>query len=307
MNILKTNHLCKNYREHAAVNDVNMTINQGDIYGFIGENGAGKTTMIRLITGLAKPTAGGYTLFGVNHDDPEIYLTRRRISAIVETPSLYLNMSAYQNLLLQCNLLGITDLSVIDATLDMVGLGYLVKSKKPVKHFSLGMKQRLGIALALIGQPDFILLDEPMNGLDPEGIVEIRELIIRLNREKNITFLVSSHILGELEKIATKYGFIHEGRLIKEISATDLMNECKKCTELELSQVEQVPAILESTLAIHDYKILDNHLVRIYQNVDISLLVQTLNQANITINKITTKDESIEEYYLNLMGGKKHA
>lgn len=307
MNILKTHNLSVKYHQEYAVNSVNMNINQGDIYGFIGENGAGKTTLIRIITGLVKPTSGSFELFNIQNNDSKIYLARRRISAIVETPSLYLNMSASDNLLIQCEILGITNLDIIDEILEAVGLSYVRNIKKPVKNFSLGMKQRLGIAIALIGRPDFIILDEPMNGLDPEGIVEIRELIIKLNKEKNITFLVTSHNLGELSKIVSKYGFISKGKLIKEITAFDLANECKKCTELTLSNTIAVPKLLESILNIKDYKILHNNMIRIYEDIDISLLVSTLSEADIKILSINKKDESIEEYYLNLIGGRKNA
>lgn len=305
--VLKTSALSKSYRGTKVVKSVNMHIARGDVYGFIGENGAGKTTIIRMITGLANPTDGDYQLFGANFYGKDIKNARRRMSAVVETPSVYLNMNAVDNLRLQCDLLGVTDLSIINETLDTVGLGYLINSKKVAKNFSLGMKQRLGIAMALVGNPDFIILDEPMNGLDPEGIVDVRELLIKLNRDKNITFLISSHILSELEKVATTFGFIHKGELIKEISAEDLHKECRKCVELLLTDVSSVPTILDKLEGAQSYKILPNNYVRIYGEVEVAKLVEAFTAKNIGINSINTKDESVEEFYLNIMGGKKNA
>lgn len=305
--VLLTKNLTKRYGQLEAISHVNLHISPGDIYGLIGSNGAGKTTIIRVITGLAHPTEGSYRLFGTDFDDPDIYQARRRVSAIVETPSLHQNLSAYDNLLIQCQQLGVVDCSIIEEILDVVGLGYLRHQPKKVKHFSMGMKQRLGIALTLIGNPDFILLDEPMNGLDPEGIVEIRELILRLNQERNITFLISSHILGELSKIATKYGFIHHGNLIKEISARQLQEECRKSTELTVDNVKKAAQVLETELNITNYRILNEAIVRIYDEIDITLVVTYFARAGILIRKIHNRDESIEEYYLNLMGGLRDA
>jgi ABC-2 type transport system ATP-binding protein len=246
--VLKTHDLTKQYKNQFAVDNVNMNINRGDIYGFIGKNGAGKTTVIRLITGLISETKGSFDLFGVSDKSDEISSARRRISGIVETPSVYLNMNAYDNLLMQCKILGIIDTSCIDVILDLVGLEYMKDNKKKAKDFSLGMKQRLGIGISLISNPDFIILDEPMNGLDPEGIIEVRELLLSLNREKNITILISSHILGELSKVATKYGFIDQGKLIQEISASDLDARCQKCLEVTVSSTDGLSNVLERNL-----------------------------------------------------------
>lgn len=305
--ILQTSGLTKKYKNVFAVDHVNMNIARGDIYGFIGPNGSGKTTLIRLITGLARPTEGQYKLFGTLNDESNIFYARRRVSAIVETPALYQHLSAYDNLNIHCTILGVVDRSIIDEVLEIVGLSYLRYDKKKVKNFSLGMKQRLGIALALIGNPDFIILDEPMNGLDPEGIVKLRELILRLNEEKNITFLISSHILGELSKIATKYGFIRNGKLVKEITARQLMDECRKSTEFQVNDVKQASQVLETELNIYNYTILNSSIVRIYDEIDITLVTLQFAQAGIIIHKIHNRDENIEEYYLNLMGGRKDA
>lgn len=301
--VLDTRSLCKKYKNQYAVNNVDMKIARGDIYGFIGENGAGKTTIIRLVTGLANPTSGNYKLFGVDSLDKTISKTRRRLSAVVETPSVALNMSGYDNLLMHAKLIGLTDLTYIDEILKVTGLSYVRNDKKKAKNYSLGMKQRLGIAIAMLGHPDFIILDEPMNGLDPEGIVEIRELILKLNKEQNITFMISSHILHELSKVATKYGFIHKGKLIKELTKEELQEECKKCLELVVDDISKIPQVLEVKLKVQNYKILQDNIVRIYEDVDITELMAALALVDIKTLKMNSKNENIEEYYLNLMGG----
>lgn len=302
--ILKTNGIEKKYKTQFAVKVVNMQIEQGDIYGFVGENGAGKTTIIRMITGLADPTNGTFTLFGVeNTDNKKMAEVRRRISAVVETPSIAMNMTAYDNLRMQAKLLGLTDLNYIDEVLELTGLLEVRNSKKKVKNFSLGMRQRLGLAIALLGHPDFIILDEPMNGLDPKGIVEIRELILRLNQENHITFLISSHILEELSRMATKYGFLHKGQLIRQLTKEELEEHCRKCLQLEVDSAEKISHTLENTLQIYNFKVLDGNVVRIYDDVDVAKVVQAVGEAGIKILQINTRNESIEEYYLNLMGG----
>ena len=304
--VLITNSVTKVFGKTKAVSSVNMKINKGDVYGFIGENGAGKTTIIRLITGLINPTKGDYTLFGINSKNKEIEKAKKRMSAVVETPSLYLNMNARDNLIQQCILLGINDYSCIDTILDTIGLSEQKKGKKHSKNYSLGMKQRLAIGIALVGNPDFIVLDEPMNGLDPEGIVEIRELIIKLNREDGITFLISSHILDELSKMATKYGFIHKGQLIRELTCAELNAESRKCIELVLSSTENIPVILDKH-GLKEYTILSNSVVRIYGDIEINVLVSEIKKEKINIIRINYKDESVEEFYLNTMGGLKNA
>lgn len=219
--ILKTNHLTKHYSHRTVVSDLSMTIHEGDIYGFIGKNGAGKTTLIRMIAGLAAPDDGDMLLF----DSPDLLKGRAQIGTVIESPALYPGMTARQNMIVQSKLLG-ADLSQIDPILLLVGLDDT--GKKKVKQFSLGMRQRLAIALALIGKPKFLLLDEPTNGLDPEGIREIRELILKLNKELKITVLISSHILGELSKFATRYGIIHQGKLLEEFTEAELLERCSK-------------------------------------------------------------------------------
>lgn len=218
--ILRTNHLTKRYNNRAVVNDLSMTIHEGDIYGFIGKNGAGKTTLIRMITGLASPSDGNILLFG----SPELKEGRSAIGTVIESPALYPGMTARQNLIVQCKLQGIRDESQADAILTLVGLDDT--GHKKAKDFSLGMRQRLALAIALIGSPRLLILDEPTNGLDPEGIKEVRELILKLNRDRKITVLISSHILGELSKFATRYGIIHHGKLIEEFTQNQLWERC---------------------------------------------------------------------------------
>lgn len=215
----------KNYKGKNAINHSDMNIKKGEIYGFIGENGAGKTTVIRLISGLITQTSGAYELFETKHDDPKIHLQRSRLGAIVESVTLIPNLNARNNLLAQMKLLGLKDLNYINDILHMVGLGNVTNDPKKVKQYSLGMKQRLGLAIALINKPEFLILDEPTNGLDPRGIIEFRELILKLNRDHGITFLISSHNLDELSKIATCYGFITRGKIVQEVDATTINDE----------------------------------------------------------------------------------
>ena len=282
-NILSTNALCKRYKKQMAVNRVNMHIDRGDIYGFVGENGSGKTTVIRLITGLIFPTSGSFQLFGADNRSSEIGKARSQVGAIVESPSIYMNMSAYDNLKTQCALYGIDDDEKIRAVLQDVGLEALYNDKKYARNFSLGMRQRLGIAMALLGDPQFLILDEPMNGLDPAGIVEIRELILKLNRERGITFLISSHILTELSLIATKYGIISKGRLIKEITA------------------QQLHEIVKSTVDNPCQYTPDG--IKILGNLDLTELLSAILAGGIKILNINCSETSFEDYYLSLIGG----
>ena len=221
--VLQTNKLTKKYGKFYALNELNMKVPKGSIYGFVGQNGAGKSTLIRLICGLQEPSKGTYSIYGMKNRRKDLVKARRRMGAVVETPAIYLDMTAEDNLKQQCLILGLPSYDSMPEILELVGLSNT--GKKKAKDFSLGMKQRLGIAVALMGNPDFLVLDEPTNGLDPYGIIEIRELILKLNREYNITVLISSHILDELSRFATHYGFIHHGRMVKEISAAELENE----------------------------------------------------------------------------------
>lgn len=300
-NVLKTYALTKRFKKHTAVNCVNMNISKGDIYGFVGENGSGKTTVIRLITGLIYPDSGYFDLFGTNSNSNKIGSARRKTGAIVETPSIYTNMSAYDNLKTQSLLLGINDDNKILSVLTDVGLGELYHDKKKAGNFSLGMRQRLGIAMALLGDPEFLLLDEPMNGLDPAGIVEIRELVLKLNRERGITFLISSHILTELSLVATKYGIISKGKLIKEITAEQLHRECSKNTEIVVDDPNRLAETVKQ-ITNNEIKFIQNG-IKIIGEVDLNSLLKVVIDSGIKIISINCNETTFEEYYLSLIGG----
>lgn len=301
--ILKTNALCKNYKSFKALNGLSMSIPKGAIYGFVGKNGAGKTTLIRLICGLQQPTSGEYTLYGRKNTEKEVAKSRRRMGAVVETPSVYLDMTAEDNLRQQYRILGLPSFDGIADILKLVGLEDA--GKKKVRHFSLGMRQRMGIAIALAGEPDFLVLDEPVNGLDPQGIIEVRELILKLNREKQITVLISSHILGELSKLATHYGFIDSGRMVREMSAEELEAACRKCVHMEVSDTKVLSRVLDKMSV--DYRILSDRTADVYAKVNISLLVSALAEEDCEIISMQERDESLESYYVSLVGGGKDA
>ncbi len=300
--ILRTFGLCKKYKRQMAVNHADMTISRGDIYGFVGENGSGKTTIIRLITGLIFPYAGSFELFGVSNTDPRIGEVRRKVGAVVESPSIYQNMSARENLQMQCMILGIEDNGKILETLEIVGLADLYNEKKHAGDYSLGMRQRLGIAMALLGDPDFLILDEPMNGLDPAGIVDIRELILRLNREHGITFLISSHILTELSLVATKYGIISKGHIIKEITAEQLHQECGKTTVIQSNDTATLEAVLRTVLPQHSITYVPDGL-KIAGEVNLNAVLQAVLSAGVQITSVNCSESSFEDYYLSVVGG----
>lgn len=302
-NILTTHALTKSYRHTKALSGVTMHVPKGAIYGFVGRNGAGKTTLMRLVTGLQHPTSGYYTLFGQKSISKDISLARRRMAAVIEKPAIYSDMTAEENLIEQCKVLGLPRTYDLNETLQMVGLHNT--GKKKAKNFSLGMKQRLGIAVALIGSPDLLLLDEPANGLDPEGIIEIREIILNLNREHEVTVLISSHILDELSRIATCYGFINQGRLVKEISAQELQEECRKCMQVTVSNAEAFTRTLDQ-LGL-SYRITSEDTAEIYGPVEVTDLVEALAQNGCRVKTMTEKGQRLEAYYLNLIGGGKDA
>lgn len=300
--VLTTNALCKNYRHFKALNGLSMHVPKGAIYGFVGKNGAGKTTLIRLICGLQEPTSGNYSLYGVKNTEKKIREYRPRIGAVVETPSIYLNMTATENLKEQYRILWLPSFESIPELLKLVGLENT--GRKKAKNFSLGMRQRLGIAIALCGDPDFLVLDEPVNGLDPQGIIEVRELILKLNRERQITVLISSHILDELSRLATHYGFIDKGHLLKEISARDLENACRKCIRLEVSDMNVFIRVIEN---LHlEYQVLSDTWADIFAKETITRLVLSLAKEGCEVLSLTERDESLESYYISLIGGAEH-
>ena len=297
--VLRTNALCKKYKDYKALNGLSMNVPKGAIYGFIGKNGAGKTTLIRLICGLQSPTSGSYTLYGRKHTDQEIVKSRRRMGAVVETPSVYMDMTARDNLRQQYHILGLPSFDGMEEILELVRLSDT--GKKKAKDFSLGMRQRLGIAIALVGNPDFLVLDEPVNGLDPQGIVEMRELIFKLNREKQITFLISSHILDELSRLATHYGFIDRGSLVKEISAEELEATCRKCVRMEVSSTKALACVLDERKI--EYKIFSETRADVYARVNMSELILALDRVGCNVISANERNESLESYYISLVGG----
>ena len=299
MDLITTNELCKQYGGKLVIDHVNMHIPEHSIYGFVGENGSGKTTIMRLLTGLAEPTSGSFKLFGVENADPKIYEVRRNISAIVESTSLVPSMTAKQNLRYFELYTGSSFTEEEkDELLRKVNLGDV--GDKKVRNFSLGMRQRLGIAMALMNKPKLMFLDEPMNGLDPEGIAELRDLLIELNQKDGITVLISSHILSELEKIASCYGFISHGKIIEEVTASELQSRCRKSLMLKVDNVEEAEKILKA-LNVHDYKTSSNGEIKIFENVKVNDIVLELNKANVAILSINSSEESVEDYYLNLI------
>lgn len=301
--ILETNALTKRYKNFTALNGLTMHIPKGSIYGFVGRNGAGKTTLIRLICGLQEPDSGIYRIYGIKNTDPQIVRSRRRMGAVVETPSIYLDMNARDNIRQQYQILGIPSENEIDELLQLVGLSDT--GNKKAKNFSLGMRQRLGIAIALAGNPDFLVLDEPVNGLDPQGIIEIRELILKLNQQHGITILISSHILDELARLATNYGFIDGGHLLKEMSAEELEKHCRKCIRAEVSSTKTLACVLDAMKL--EYHIVNEHTADIFAELSITKLVETLAGSNCEIYSLKDCEESLESFYMNLVGGGKHA
>lgn len=279
--VLETNGLSKRYRAFTALNGLNMHIPKGSIYGFVGRNGAGKTTLIRLICGLQEPTSGSFTLYGVKNTDAKIERARRRMGAVVESPAVYPDMTAEENLRQQYLVLGMPSADGIAELLHLVGLDGT--GKKKVKNFSHGMRQRLGIAVALAGNPDFLVLDEPVNGLDPQGIIEMRELILKLNREHGITVLISSHILDELSRLATHYGFIDGGRMVKEMSAEELEMRCRKCTRVETTNSKVLARVLDRLGA--EYRVVDDAKVDVFADVQVTKLAVEALKENCVIYK----------------------
>ena len=297
--ILETRSLSKHYGHFKALDGMDMHVPKGAIYGLVGKNGAGKTTLIRLICGLQEPSAGSFTLYGTENRDKAIVKARRRMGAVVETPSIYLDMTAEDNLKMQYRVLGLPSFEGIDQLLRLVGLENT--GRKKARHFSLGMKQRLGIAVALAGDPDFLVLDEPVNGLDPQGIIEIRELILKLNRERQISVLISSHILDELSRLATHYGIIDGGKMVKELSAEELEAVCRKCMRLEVTRVTALARVLDSMGV--EYKILSETKADVYAKVNISQLTLALAKEDCEVLSLEEKDESLESYFVSLVGG----
>lgn len=302
--ILRTDELTKTYKNYAAVNKVNLNVKKGDIYGFIGQNGAGKSTMLRLVTGLGFPDSGTLEIFGENADK-RLNDAQKRIGAIIENPALFLNMTAEQNLEVHRLQKGIPGKQCIADTLKLVELENT--GNKKVKNFSLGMKQRLGLATALLGDPEFLILDEPTNGLDPIGIVELRELIQKLNREKGLTVLISSHILSELYQLATTYGIIHEGRLIEELTLRELDDKCRQHLKIKVDDTEKGVTILEEKLNTTDFEVSPDGSISLYNHLDdVRTVSSALTKGGLIIEHLSQNGDSLESYFSKLVGGDSH-
>ena len=302
MSVIQTTGLSKRYKDRWAVDHLDLRVEQGDIYGFIGQNGAGKSTTLKLLCGLARPTQGEALIFGKPVRDS---VARRRVGALIEQPGLYPDLSGRENLRLYAALLGL-DSPERQAKEILRTVGLSPKEKKPVRHYSMGMKQRLGVALSPLGGSDLLLLDEPINGLDPEGIREMRELLLRLNRDRGLTILVSSHILGELSKIATRYGIIQEGRMVEQITAAELEQKCADYLHLRTDQPQRAAALLERELRLTRWEMRPEGEIRIYEAVDAKTVGQILTQAGVAVEEMGLHRQDLEDYFLERMGGTDH-
>lgn len=299
--ILQTNNITKSYQGFKALDDISVTLKAGHIYGFIGENGAGKTTLMRILTGLSLPTDGNYSILG-KEGHKEIQTIRRRIGSIIEEPTLYPEFSAYRNLEIQRILIGNPDRSVCDELLKLLDL-YDVRNKK-VKKFSMGMKQRLGIALSLVGKPELLILDEPVNGLDPKNISALRVLLKKLNEERGITMLISSHILSELYLLATDFIIIHEGRIIEILSHEQLEAKCERYVRIHTDDLPKCITVIEKDLEISEYKVIDDHTLHIYAfTEEPQRISRSLTQNDIVVSELSVCGQSLEEYFLSVTGG----
>lgn len=299
--VLKITNLSKKYSGKYVINNLKMNIKKGDIYGLIGKNGAGKTTLIRMITGLANISNGSIQIF--NKDNyKDLVGERKRIGALIEMPAFYGDMTAFDNMELIRLQKGIPGKSCIKEKLELVGLTNI--EKKKVKNFSLGMKQKLGLAMALIGDPEFLILDEPTNGLDPMGIIKMRELLKKLNKEKGITILVSSHLLSELHQLATCYGIINNGELVEELTQAELDEKCKKVLEIKIDDIKKATWVLENVLNTTNYKVLSNNSIKVYDYInEPGKVSKALTSENITIYQINITGDDLESYFMNIVGG----
>ena len=296
--ILTTDNLTKIYGKHRAADQINIHIKKGEVYGLIGRNGAGKTTILKMICGLSTPTSGSFTFMGKS--GAELSKNKKDIGSLIETPGLFPKMTAFQNVKLKCLSLGINDNKYIDSLLEQVGLSNV--GKKQVQSFSLGMKQRLGIALALVGNPKFIVLDEPINGLDPQGIAEMRHIIHKLSKENGLTIIVSSHILDELVQVADSFAIINDGKLLDEFSAEELAKRCSTYVSIRTSDNEKATKIL-SDMQISDFEVLENQDIKVASKIeDSSKVIEKLVKNDVAVYEFAFKQMTLEEYYLNSTG-----
>jgi len=305
--VLKTDNLTKQYKTQLAVNNVNMHIEKGDIYGFVGENGAGKTTIIRLICGLINPTGGSFKLFDIDNNSKDILNARRKVSGIVEAVSINKSMTALENLRFQCLICNIKKTNEeLEGLLDTVGLNHREVASKKTLDFSLGMRQRLGLAIAMVSNPEFIILDEPMNGLDPQGFIDVREIIYKLNK-MGVTFLISSHILSELDKICNRIGFISHGVLLEELTIDELHHKSRRKIILKNNDLDSLKNFLIEKMNLNEVSI-EHNSIFIYDDIDINVVMKNLVENDIKIEEIGVRQDSIEDYYISLIvGGKRNA
>ena len=295
--VLQTKDLSKNYKSFAALDGVDMTVYSGDIYGLIGKNGAGKTTIMKIVTGLTEKSGGEFEIFSKKEKEAEN--EKRRIGCLIESPAFFGGLTAYQNLKYYALQKGITDTNQIDKALELVNLTD-VKNKK-FRKFSLGMKQRLGIALAVMDNPDLIILDEPINGLDPVGISEIRETFKKLSSEHGVTLIISSHILSELHMVANRFLFIDKGKVLKEITKEELDRECMRCLSIKTDDTKRAAVVLEGN-GITDYKVIDDSEIRIYNGIKPDELNKMLIKNDVNVSGISESGISLEDYFKSLVG-----
>ena len=296
-NVLEIKNLCKDYGKFHVLKSITLDIPNGSIFGLVGRNGAGKTTLMRILTGLSEPTSGTYSLAGIESSDKKILSVRRRMGSIIESPAIYKNLSAYDNVKLQYINLGMTSFESIPDLLELVDLQGA--GKKKAGKFSLGMRQRLGIAVALCGKPDILILDEPINGLDPQGIIQMREILLRINHERHTTILISSHILEELSKLATHYAFIEKGEILQTLSSSELMGKVRKASRLKVTSTERLCPVFDRECI--EYKVEDEETLDIFTDITASKVVALANEANVEVISITDNNESLEGYFMNLV------
>lgn len=298
MDVVETYGLMKTFGGKTAVDHFDMHVNQGDIYGFVGRNGAGKTTVMRMLAGLAEPSGGEVRVFGTS---PREAGTSRRIGVLIEAPGLYGTMSAYDNMMLKALALGLVDPKAkVRDLLEFTGLGQV--GKKKTKQFSMGMKQRLGLALALLGDPDLLLLDEPLNGLDPEGAREIRRLIMQLNDQRGITVVISSHVLEQLGKMATRYGVIREGHMVRELTAADVDQECSDFLQVEAANPTLALAVLQERFPNLRFQSMPDASIRVFGAADAGAVGATLNEQGIAVQGLYAYKRDLEEFFVEMMG-----
>ena len=296
--ILSMKNICKSYNGFKALDNVSIEINRGDIYGIVGNNGAGKTTLMRLISGQSYCDSGEIRLFGSSDD---ILKERKRIGCLIENPGFFHNMTVYDNLNYFRIQFGIPGKQSINRVLEEVGL--VAARNKKYRQLSLGMKQRLGIALAFLHCPEFLILDEPINGLDPEGIIEIRNILLNLNKKHNTTILISSHILSEMAYLVTKYAFIKKGKIVEEISDYELQQKCNNYLDIEVDNVNAMSVILEKKLNFSNYKVYPDNHIHLFEGIDESKRICEIAVANdIGILGIVKRKVNLENYYMDMMG-----